>query len=191
MVMNLKHALKGAAIAAVALVSATGANAALIRNFTAADLNISTGPMGSITAGFTQTGISEAGQATTDFTDTYTFRIPANGFGSGSVITTASFLGASDDTDIISVVVNGITATKSDTGINEFAFVNNVPIIADAFNTIVVTGLARGNGSYSGTATFTPAVPEPASWALMIMGVGVAGGATRYRRRSAAKVSFA
>ncbi|MBX9874993.1 MAG: PEPxxWA-CTERM sorting domain-containing protein [Beijerinckiaceae bacterium] len=35
-----------------------------------------------------------------------------------------------------------------------------------------------------------PAVPEPASWAMMIGGFGVMGAAVRYRRREA-KVSFA
>ncbi|RYE96095.1 MAG: PEP-CTERM sorting domain-containing protein, partial [Oxalobacteraceae bacterium] len=48
-------------------------------------------------------------------------------------------------------------------------------------------------GSYAGTLNFSPmggAVPEPASWALMIAGVGMAGGALR-RRRVSTKVSFA
>jgi hypothetical protein len=36
-----------------------------------------------------------------------------------------------------------------------------------------------------------PAVPEPASWALMILGFGAVGSAMRYRRSAKAKVQFA
>jgi hypothetical protein len=44
-----------------------------------------------------------------------------------------------------------------------------------------------GAGTYSLTiAPVTAAVPEPASWAFMIGGVGVTGGALRARRKTAA-----
>ena len=36
-----------------------------------------------------------------------------------------------------------------------------------------------------------PAVPEPASWALMIVGFGAVGGAMRYRRNRKTKTNFA
>jgi hypothetical protein len=45
------------------------------------------------------------------------------------------------------------------------------------------------NGAHSATVTFAaPAAPEPASWAMMLSGFGLIGGAMRSRRRSA--VSF-
>lgn len=40
------------------------------------------------------------------------------------------------------------------------------------------------------TATITAPVPEPATWAMMIAGFGLVGGAMRYRRGSA-KIAFA
>jgi hypothetical protein len=45
------------------------------------------------------------------------------------------------------------------------------------------TGVAFSNGLIIGTGTSftTPAVPEPASWALMILGIGLVGAATRRR----------
>lgn len=45
------------------------------------------------------------------------------------------------------------------------------------------------NENFAGTFAIT-AVPEPASWALMIMGFGAVGGSLRYRRR-ATTVAFA
>jgi len=41
-----------------------------------------------------------------------------------------------------------------------------------------------GTGSFGGAATFT-AVPEPATWAMMLLGFGVVGFAMRRRRRPA------
>jgi hypothetical protein len=38
--------------------------------------------------------------------------------------------------------------------------------------------------------TVTGAVPEPATWLMMIFGFGLVGGAMRYRQRQPAKVSF-
>jgi len=54
----------------------------------------------------------------------------------------------------------------------------------------------NGNGTISafGTATTSPAtsaVPEPATWALMIVGFAMVGGALRRRHKAAARVRFA
>jgi hypothetical protein len=40
------------------------------------------------------------------------------------------------------------------------------------------------NGDGSPTTYGVPTVPEPASWALMLAGVGLAGAAARTRRRA-------
>lgn len=152
--------------------------------------NIFSGP---VTATFGDVGIP-----TGMFTDLYDFIIPQNGTGSGSVITsTVNFMG-STDLDFSSVLVNGIAATPTyrdasnsicttpnvgTCGATESFAISNVPIISGAPNEISVSGLSRGNGSYGGNATFIPAVPEPATWAMMLLGFGAIGFSMRRRRR--------
>jgi hypothetical protein len=58
-------------------------------------------------------------------------------------------------------------------------------------SSIRITGIAGVNASYGGNITFAPnAVPEPATWAMMLVGFGMVGSAMRYRRRST-KVVYA
>ncbi|MBM6577730.1 PEPxxWA-CTERM sorting domain-containing protein [Microvirga sp. SRT01] len=67
-------------------------------------------------------------------------------------------------------------------GISSFSFVTSGSLYGE--NTVqidnIVYDLAAGGG-----------VPEPASWALMIAGIGAAGGALRRRRAVSTTVSFA
>jgi len=169
------------------------------------------GYAGPIVATIGHTGI--AGGA---FSDTFAFTIGLSGMGnigvgSGNITTgvnIANFLGT-QDLDITSILVNGVLAslqlqdanhnncTVRDTnplvgtcGANEFWSANNVPITGGALNTIVVSGLSRGMGSYGGNLTFTPTVPEPATWAMMLLGFAGIGWQLR-RRRNATLTQFA
>ena len=153
--------------------------------------NITSGP---ISATFGDVGIP-AGM----FTDLYDFIIPQNGTGSGSVTTTVDINGLNGptDLDISSVTVDGLTATPvyrdaagvvcttpgvGSCGATETFAITNVPIVSGAPNEIAISGLSRGNGSYGGNATFLPAVPEPATWAMMLLGIGAIGFTMRRRR---------
>lgn len=77
-------------------------------------------------------------------------------------------------------------------GVNEFAFGNGGKLIVKLTNTEFSNGLFGLHDSprYGGTvnATFSlgalPAVPEPASWALMIGGFALVGTGLRVNRRS-------
>ena len=148
------------------------------------------GPNGTFSGAFRVEGLKSG-----TFTDTFTFTLPTNGLGSGTVTTSVTDLFSANDLDFTSVTINDIAAqiTKTAGGAFEVAFTNNVPIVAGQLNKLVVTGESRGNGAYGGQATFTPvnsAVPEPATWAMMIMGFGVVGYAMR-RRRTAVRFSQA
>ena len=83
------------------------------------------------------------------------------------------------------------------TSLSPFDFGGLTESIASGFHTLTVVGNgdapAGSTGSYGGQLTFTPsAVPEPASWAMMIGGIGFMGGALRRRaKREAGSVAFA
>ena len=155
--------------------------------------------VGEVTAGFSHTGIPMG-----TFQDFYKFTLGQDGFGSGTIGTslnlTAMFEGPLD-TDIFSILFNGTAADSTlylrdgttictVRGVNgcgavESFSLTNATIYAGVLNTIEINGQSRGNGSYGGQATFTPgAVPEPATWAMMLLGFGAVGFSMRRSKRN-------
>lgn len=180
--MFLKKVGLGVAASAIALAFAPAANA-------------TTFPVGSshffITSGtpFTPsiTAVFFNGFSTsTSFDDLFTFTIPQNGVGSGSIST--SFSGNLNMLTITDLLINGVSYPVPFTGSGQSTTVGGIPIISGVLNTIEVKGFTSGSGSYSGTATFQAAVPEAATWAMMLGGFGLMGAAMRRRRTS---VTFA
>ena len=124
----------------------------------------------------------------TSFDDSFTFTIPQNGLGSGSISTSYSS-GTANKLTITGLFVNGISYALTSTAVGQSATVGNIPITLGALNTIRVTGFTNGSGVYSGTATFAASVvPEPSVWALMIAGFGIVG--MSLRRRRVTRVAF-
>ena len=176
-----------AAVAAVAVAPAAHAT-----NFPVGSPNFTAtpGPNGSFSGNFGNSGIGSG-----TFTDTFTFTLPTNGFGSGSVTTSASTLFVSTDLDLTSVFINGTVAglTKLNGGLYEAAFASMVPITAGQLNTLTVNYVSRGSGAYGGQLSFVPAaaVPEPAAWAMMMLGMGAIGFAMRRKQKVRTSFKFA
>lgn len=137
-----------------------------------------------------------------DFTAELTFTSPFVGLGSsqaGSVIVRGD-LGS--DVDFFSLLINGVSGGVSN-GPASSAFVIDAPVNFGS-NTLTINGRLNPNGDRTGDGLVTGsltiaavagAVPEPATWALFIMGFGAIGGALRRRsgavRVSKAKLNFA
>lgn len=122
----------------------------------------------------------------TNFTDTFNFALPSGtvGFNLSSV----SFVALSG-LNFTSVTFNGVALTLTQVP-NTFvwnAFTTSpLPVVSGGPQVLVVKGNGGVNASWSGTGAFAPAVvPEPGTWALMIMGFGGAGAVLRSRRRVA------
>lgn len=118
-----------------------------------------------------------------NFTQGFTFSLPLDGKFGGSI--TTEFVVPSQDIDFISIVIDGLyTYTKNALVLEpqERWSIANLTL-AGGPHRIDITGTSAGSASYGGTVTFA-AVPEPATWGMLILGFGLIGGALRSRRKN-------
>lgn len=110
------------------------------------------------------------------FEDTFNFNV-----GDGIAGSTISSIKVSvpSNIDFTSVTLNDVEFDLISDGVVEFRSISQA--VSAGIQTIVVKGTSGSNASYSGTLAFT-AVPEPATWAMMVGGFGLVGGAMRRRR---------
>lgn len=153
--------------------------------------------MGPVSAAYGRSGIAAG-----NFTDRFLFTLgdPNGGLGSGSLATVlAGALGGPTDLDFTMVTLdNGTTVFNVPTGPamsfgSETGSLTNIPIMPGAQNILSISYLSRGQGSYGGNLVFSPnaAVPEPSTWAMMLMGFAGMGLVIRRRRRDKVQVSYA
>ena len=166
----MKKAVLAATVTAAMFGVVSVAQAAIVFTFSppAAD--------GSFTGTFHDEGI--VNDASGSFTDTGVFTLPAGI--AGADITTQFNTDVSNNIDFSSVTLNGQPFDMTPNGQHEGGYILNLPV-ASGPQTLVVKGTSGGNGSFAGTISFelASAVPEPASWALMIVGFGGMGAALR------------
>ena len=172
----MKSIVKGLALAVALMAVAPAANAATFVTLDPPAAN------GSISGVFGNSGIGLG-----SFTDVITFTLPA---GITSATISSTMTSTTNNVDLTSVLLNGTALTLGSTGQTEFRFINNLPNLAGT-QTLTIMGSSGGEGSYSGTIAFSPGViPEPATWAMMILGFGMVGAGLRMARRpDAAKVT--
>lgn len=140
-----------------------------------------------------QSSSTHAFNATTgEFTDTFSFLLPT-----GIVGFTLSSIGfaATSSLQVSSFSFNGVdlaftNSANAGGGTTVMGGGGPIPITAGAAQVLTIRGTGGPDAVFSGTATFEPfrggAVPEPATWALMIVGFGGAGALLRRRALIAA-----
>jgi len=188
--MRTKFLSAVAAVAVVAIANVAPASAAVfpvgtvppgVGSFQAAE-----GPNGTYNGAISRVGIGAG-----TFSDTFTFTLPTSGFGSGSVISSTVLMNGVTSLTFSSVKFNGIDLAIGSNGNLVFAGGDALPVVAGQLNTLLVSGTSQGGASYGGNLTFIPsAVPETATWMMMLAGFGMMGAGLRYRRRSST-VAFA
>jgi hypothetical protein len=177
----MMHQLRGVVLAAAAGLAglSTGAQATVLQFGS-----------GDITSGsFGNSHIAEG-----DFTDTLTFDITSVGKLGASLTSAASELKAPGDIDFTSVTLDGpsgsfdFTIRNNDNadGLTDSAVLTQ--LLDPGSYTFTIVGHSYGDAQYGGNTTIqAAAVPEPASWAMMIVGFGAVGGAMRRRNRTSVK----
>lgn len=167
--MTFNKKIVGLGIAAAMLAAPAAANAATYLNF-----NGKTGTFGN-------TKVKKFG-----FVDNFTFNTPAAGRVWITITSTFTTPGTNLDFNNTSNV-NLTPFVNISSGVVEYRALLNLPVNAGK-QTMRIAGFAQGDASYTGTIAF--AVPEPATWALLILGFGGIAYSMR-RRAEKVKVSFA
>ena len=186
--------LMTAAVAAIAM--APAANAAQTITITGSsgffgDDSVQAGTSTVSTTGFpgvqTGTGAGTTGGAGS-FTRIFNFFTP-QGFNLASI--TAQNIASSTLTnlDFSSVTLNGVSFAITNGAVDSASLFNQA-LIAGANNVLTLTGTTGGDAALSGNLSFAAvsAVPEPATWAFMLVGFGAVG--YSMRKRPAYKLSM-
>lgn len=182
---------------AAALASASIANAAVtVNSGTVVNLNnpdpSATNPVSSVqTVGDTTTinfGLNPIVTATGTniFNSAFTIADSAAGIYSVNVGTSSDGVSFTSGTltDLATSTVYNLLVTDSGLGLRLGPpFTGQVNLAPGSYR-LSVSGTATGGGSFAGTVTIlAAAVPEPATWAMMLVGFGAIGLSMRKRRR--------
>lgn len=122
------------------------------------------------------------------FLDVFTFSTSTPGF--LTVTLFSEFVEISENVNFVTngVTLNGTNLTVINRGNPEIQEL--ILGLTPGTQTLSIAGSAGPNGSYNGTLSFVAgAIPEPSTWALMILGFGAIGFGMR-RKKKQAQVSY-
>ena len=129
----------------------------------------------------TTIGFTEANLSSPTFMENLVFTNTLAGLYSITLTTSSPAI------DFTSAVLTGLGGPANlveidDDGVSEFWRLANPVTLGAAQYTLTINGNNSGAGSLGGSITIRPAVPEPATWAMMLIGFGAVGFAMRRRR---------
>lgn len=134
-----------------------------------------------------------AGTAPCSFTDSGTFTTP-DGFNTltGTISTSFNPQDPATNVNFSSVLLNGTPFSLSPNGDFEFGSLPLTSLIPGGTNTLTVNGTTTGNGSFAGTLAFgqRSALPEPGTWAMMLLGFGIIGAGMRRQKETGARLNI-
>jgi hypothetical protein len=112
------------------------------------------------------------------FTDIIDFNLSSAGTLTAGVL----YLDSVANITGLTATLNGSALTFTPSGNGFQSGTISLPVLAGA-QQIVINGLSYGGGSYTGSVSFA-AVPETGTWAMMILGLALAGAALRRRSKA-------
>jgi hypothetical protein len=184
--MNMLKLGVAAAISAAAL-PGTAEAATIVAGSTTVNANLDPAANNGFTIGFSDSNLANPFNEVLTFTTDVAGRLSIN--------LTSTTTGAADDTDFSNVFLSGtgIAAPISIAQIladpNETRALNDFGVGVGTFTLNILGNPGTSSGSFGGSVAFTAAaaaVPEPGTWAMMLVGFGAIGFSMRRRRRHAA-----
>lgn len=146
-------------------------------DFLTQSLNInSNGVAGTLNVFITETGLPRITNGT--LLSTFTSNTMLN----STTRITSSYTFPTSIADSNTLQTNNFTNPGVFQGLNTIS----TPIGTFSLTTRYDITFGAGTGNFNGTANITTAVPEPATWGMMIMGFGLMGGVLRRRKTSVA-----
>lgn len=149
-----------------------------------------TGPSG--TYGDDEVVCTGGATAPCTFTRAFAFVTPA-GFNLASVdISSIATLNPMTDINFSSVTLNGVNFNTVLTGTQEFRNLLSQSLVVGGNNTLNIAGTTGGNAAFSGNLSFASiaAVPEPAAWMLMLIGMAGVGYSMRRKNKPTLRVRY-
>ena len=164
-------------VGATALALGSAASAAVVID---SSTMVTSGP--TTVANVTTIGFTEANLNSPTFTENLVFTNSLAGLYSLTLTTSSPAI------DFTSAVLTGLggpygLVEVADDGITEFWSLPSVANLGASQYTLTINGNNSGAGSLGGSITIRPAVPEPATWAMLLIGFGAVGFAMRRRRQ--------